>query len=64
MLEAMSAGCLLVASRTPPVQEVIEHGGNGLLVDFFSPQEIAGCVVEGLEHAKTIQAQRSNARLR
>jgi glycosyltransferase involved in cell wall biosynthesis len=49
MLEAMSAGCLVVGSRTPPVEEVIQHGANGLLVDFFSPAEVAQRVVEALE---------------
>jgi len=35
VLEAMSAGCAIVASDTAPVREVLEHGREGLLVDFF-----------------------------
>ncbi len=35
MLESMAAECLVVASATPPVQEVIRTGENGVLVDFF-----------------------------
>src|SRR5215469_8734000 len=49
MLEAMAAGCLVVGSRTAPVEEVIRDCGNGLLVDFFSPAQIADRVVEALE---------------
>ena len=38
LLEAMAAGCALVCSATPPVEEVLEHNSSALLVDFFSPQ--------------------------
>jgi len=62
MLEAMSAGCLIVGSRTQPVEEVIHHGGNGLLVDFFSPDQIADRVIEALEDPKAFSSLRDNAR--
>ena len=48
MLEAMAAGCLVVGSATSPVQEVIMHGENGLLTDFFDPQAIARTVAQAL----------------
>lgn len=31
----MSAGALVVASCTPPVEEVVKDGINGILIDFF-----------------------------
>ena len=48
MLEAMSAGCLLVASNTPPVKEVIKDHHDGLLVDFFDTYKITDTVAEVL----------------
>jgi glycosyltransferase involved in cell wall biosynthesis len=62
MLEAMAAGCLVVGSRTQPVEEVIHHGGNGLLVDFFSPEQVAYRVIDALEDGKAFASIRQNAR--
>lgn len=62
MLEAMSAECLVVASSTQPVTEVIEDGVNGLLVDFFDHQAIADRVDEVLDHKDRMAAIRKKAR--
>jgi glycosyltransferase involved in cell wall biosynthesis len=62
MLEAMSAGCLVIGSRTPPVQEVLRHQDNGLLVDFFAISEIADAIVDALANPSAYQAVRARAR--
>jgi len=62
LLEAMSAGCLVVGSRTPPVEEAIAHRENGLLADYFSAQSIADAVCEALEGGAPMQALRQRAR--
>lgn len=62
MLEAMSCGCLIVGSRTEPVIEVVEDGVNGLLVDFFRPQEVADKVITALADQGAMRAIRQRAR--
>ena len=44
LLEAMAGGCCIVASDTPPVQEVLRDGLSAELVDFFSPEDQADAV--------------------
>lgn len=62
MLEAMSCGALVVGSATPPVEEVINDGQNGLLVDFFKPDEIVAKVNEVLDHPDRMEKIRKAAR--
>lgn len=62
MMEAMAAGCLVIGSRTPPVEEVITHEENGLLVDFFSPAELVDAVQRVCEDPTRMQGIRENAR--
>ena len=62
MLEALSTGCLIVASDTAPVTEVIEDNVNGLLVNFFDPQQISDRVIEALDNPERMAAIRDRAR--
>lgn len=49
-LEAMSFGLPMVCSKTPPCEEVIEDGVNGMLAEFRSPNHIARKIIELLEN--------------
>ncbi|MEA5573056.1 glycosyltransferase [Calothrix sp. UHCC 0171] len=62
LLESLATGCLVVGSRTPPVMEVIQDGVNGLLADFFSPQEICDRLEEALNHPDKMAEIRAKAR--
>ncbi|MBF2079913.1 MAG: glycosyltransferase [Synechococcales cyanobacterium T60_A2020_003] len=61
-MEAMASGCLIVASDTAPVREMIQDGHNGLLVDFFDTPAIAQRIVEALENQHDLQPLRDRAR--
>lgn len=51
LLEAMSAGCAIVASDTQPLHEAIRHGDTGRLVGFFDVGGLAREVCELLADA-------------
>ena len=61
-IEALSSGCIIIGSSTPPVLEVLSDGVNGLLVDFFSPEQISERVDEALNNKKRMKMIKENAR--
>ena len=62
LLEAMSAGCAIVASDTAPLREAIEHDKTGCLVDFFDAPQLAEQVSALLVDTKTRKSLGENAR--
>ncbi|MDJ0825050.1 MAG: glycosyltransferase [Rhodobacter sp.] len=62
MLEAMSLGCLVVGSKTPPVEEAIEDGVTGHLVDFFDIDGWAEKLIEVLSDPEAQAPIRAAAR--
>ena len=62
VLEAMSCGCTLVASDTPPLQEVITHNENGLLAPFYDTDKFADTVEMALNDATLRARLGANAR--
>lgn len=62
MLEAMAAGCLVIGSRTRPVEEVIEDGVNGWLTDFFDVAALSERVCDALDAGEALAQVRAAAR--
>lgn len=49
LLDAMACGCVVLASDTEPVREVIADGENGILRGFFDVEGLARAAVEVLK---------------
>ena len=62
MLEAMAVGCIVIASDTEPVREVITDGVDGLLFDFFDREALVDRVEAALREPETFEPMRKNAR--
>jgi glycosyltransferase involved in cell wall biosynthesis len=62
LLECMAAQCLVIASGTPPVREVVRDGENGLLVDFFDVDGIVAKVEQALAEPRRFDGIRAVAR--
>jgi len=61
LLEALSAGCLVIGSDTPPVREVL-NSENGLLTPFFDTEQLAELVTEALTFPRRFRSVRAQAR--
>jgi len=62
LLEAMSAGCAIVASNTQPLHEAIRHNETGRLVNFFDPTELTEEVCQLLNLPEERERLGRNAR--
>lgn len=62
MLEAMSAGALVIGSRTTPVEELITDGENGLLVDFCDIKGWSDTIIKALAKPEDYMHLRRAAR--
>src|SRR6185369_3335973 len=47
-ISALACGAIVLGSNTEPVREIIKHGHNGLLANFFDVDELAGHALEVL----------------
>lgn len=62
MIEAMAAGCHIIGSATAPVQEALEHGKTGTLVDFFDVAGWSKALTQALAEPEKFAPLRQAAR--
>jgi glycosyltransferase involved in cell wall biosynthesis len=56
LIEALAAGCACIGTRVPGVEELIEHGRTGWLVDHEDPESLADAITAALGPAGPICA--------
>jgi len=62
LLEAMSAGCLVIASDTGPVKEVVKNNKNGFLVPFFDVKHLSSTIIDCLDKMRMLRPVRAASR--
>jgi len=63
LLEAMACGCCIVGSSGMPLEEVIQHSKNGMLVKMDQPKKLAYMICSLLANSGLRQQLGSQARL-
>lgn len=56
MMDALACGATVLGSDTPPVREMIRHGVNGLLVDFFDVDKLVETALQVLDKPRDYRA--------
>jgi len=62
LVEAMAAECLVLASDTSPVRDVVQHGVNGLLLPFFDAADLSRAMIRVVEQPAEFRHLREAAR--
>ncbi len=62
LLNALSCKCLLLASDTAPVREVVQHQHSGMLIDFFDIDAWVDRALQVLDHPNDFATLRTSAR--
>ena len=62
LLDAMSTGCLIVASDSPPVREFMADGRTGLLCPPHDPEALAARIATVLDAPEAMRPLRARAR--
>ncbi|ATE64034.1 glycosyltransferase [Rhizorhabdus dicambivorans] len=62
LLEAMACECLIIGSDTAPVRELVQHGANGVLCDFFDIPALTAAMVRAVREPQAFAAMRKAAR--
>ena len=62
LLDAMACECLIVASDTAPVRDVVEGGKDGVLVDFFDIDGLSNTLIQACREPERFQPLRKAAR--
>ena len=62
LLEAMASECLIIGSDTAPMRDAVEHGENGLLLDFFDIDALTNALLDAVRRPRDFDAMRQAAR--
>ena len=62
LLDAMASGCLILGSDTPPLRDLIVHGENGLLHDFFDVEALSEAMIRACAEPRAFEPLRTAAR--